>query len=146
MIQQWFFLTKAKPSKSSAFLDFGVILYCFLMDFAFFCLPTSFGPFSIATWSQALRFKQETNEIGIFCFPGNFLIEQKMIEQILIDKNLVDKNVGQKNWQKHFLSKKIGRTKNRSTKKFSTIFFHFRRFIEYLQKNHKMRFRKNKIA
>ena len=31
-------------------------------------LSTSFGPFSIAIWSWALRFKRETNEIGNFCF------------------------------------------------------------------------------
>ena len=36
------------------------------------CLPTSFGSFSIAIWSQTLRFKQETNEIQYFCLPKKF--------------------------------------------------------------------------
>ena len=103
--------TRGSGSEDS--MDFGGEIYI-LMDFGgkvcnlfvFFCLPTSFGRFSIAIWSYALRFKQDTNEIRDFRFPEKVLVEKKLVGKILVEKKMIEKKSIEKNFGR---KKNIGR-------------------------------------
>ena len=124
--------TRGSGSEDS--VDFGGKIYI-LMDFGgkvcnlfvCFCLPTSFGRFSIAIWSYALRFKQDTNEIRDFRFP----------EKVLVEKKWSKKNVGSK---KNMLVEKFSIQNCLNQKKLTRVFFdHF--FVDQFFSFGKRKFR-----